>query len=310
MKLIGAIAALLLTSSLCAQTYKVVRFEASDYRSFTFEEMSALISPHDDLLRGHICNGKDELDPFHAPARMNPMRNSLKIRSGGLTYTYQQGHFLGHDNSEIFSFHDPFLKSVKSALSRFEKLAPTSRLLRLLEESWFELVIVKGNNSFNPKIPEGRFWSGIKMAQAIPFFSTLRMGTPGPTHPFSDIGVGGEILWNPNLKIETIEEDGKRRSLDPDIALAHEMYHAFDSIRGLLDMGIVQGDAYEFETVAEYRAVYFENLVRKELGIKKRKHYGEPSLREGEDPMTAPDLLDQHGEPIYIPAPCLEENSL
>lgn len=299
MKLIGAIAALLVTYSLRAQDYKIARFEADDYRTFSTEELTEMLGKNSVLLPDLKCNGVSEFDPFHKPIRMNPLRNSLKIKASkaDVLLTYQLGHFFDESGNEVTTFEDPFFQFVSKALLRFEELRPTRDLLRQLEESHFSLTIAFGNNSFNPQIEDGRFWSGIKMAMGIAFFTTKRMSPGGPL--FYDMGVGGQILWNPKLAIDSIESDGIRRKLDPDVALAHEMYHAFDSIRGMLDMGLVQGDNYEFESVLEYRAVYFENLFRRELGTKLRKHYGNPLTPE------SPDLLDDKGDPIYIPAPCL-----
>ena len=42
--------------------------------------------------------------------------------------------------------------------------------------------------------------------------------------PFTNIGAGGVVAWNPKLE-----------GIPSHVSLAHEMYHAFDSIRGLLD---------------------------------------------------------------------------
>lgn len=307
MKAIGAILLLSLSFSALSQDYTVVRFEADDYRTFSIEELSGHLGSNSDLLPHLKCNGRDEHNPFQKPLRMNPLRNSLKVRvpKTDTTFTYQLGRFFDAENNEVTSFSDPFVQSVARALSRFENIEVTRILLRELEESYFPLTIARGGNSYNPQIPGGRFWSGIKMAQAVPFLITKRMSEPSLTHPFSDIGVGGEIRWSPTLKIESIESDGVKRELDKDVALAHEMYHAFDSIRGLLDMGFVSGENYESQPVLEYRAVYFENLVREELGIKFRKHYGDPWVPEGQDPSLAPDLLDDSGRPIYIASPCL-----
>ncbi len=300
MKIIGAALAAFISLSAFAHDYKVVRFEASDYRDFSLEELTSKIGESASILPLYKCNGRDELDPFQVPHRINPLRNSLKIKAYKSTdvLTYQMGRYFDVDGKEVTTFSDPFFQFVTSALARFEKLESTAKLLRLLEESYFPLTIAFGNNSFNPQIEGGRFWSGMKMAQAITYFSTLRMSDGG--YPFNEIGSGGQILWNPKLEIETIEADSVKRKLDKDVALAHEMYHAFDSIRGLLDMGNVSGEGYEFQGVVEYRAVYFENLVRKELGIKYRKHYSEPY-----EPVNPPDMLDDSGEPIYISSPCL-----
>lgn len=306
MKTIGAFVLLSLSMAALSQDYKVIRYEASDYRSFTLDELATHLGANADLLPHLKCNGRDELDPFQKPHRINPLRNSLKVRipKSDITYTYILGKFYDSDNREAH-ISDPFVQSVAKAFKRFEAIEPTQKLLRELEESYFPLTVSRGGNSFNPQIPGGKFWSGIKMAQAVPFLSTLRMSDPSATHPFNDIGVGGEILWSPTLKVESIEADGVKRELDRDVALAHEMYHAFDSIRGLLDMGVVQGADYESESVVEYRAVYFENLVRQEFGIKFRKHYGDPWVPEGGDPSKAADLLDDNGQPIFIASPCL-----
>ncbi len=93
-------------------------------------------------------------------------------------------------------------------------------------------------------------------------------------------------------KIEAIPE-----GLPPHVALAHEMYHAFDSIRGILDMRFVQGEKYEFAFISEYRAVYFENIARKAAGIDYRTHYDQDQ--------TGPGVLDEYGEPRKMPSPCL-----
>lgn len=289
-----------------AKDYKVTHFEASDYRTFSMDEMRALLGPNAILIPQLTCNGKDEIDPWTDALRLNPLKDSLRIKVPKKEeyFLYQEGHFFDADGGEVTSFDDPFVSRVAKALLRFEAIAPTAKLLRKLESSHFPLMIALGQNAFNPQVPGGKFWSGMKMAMARTFLSTLRMSEGG--YVFADIGSGGQILWNPNLPIESIEADGIRRPLDPDVALAHEMYHAFDSIRGMLDMGVVQGEGYEFESVVEYRAVWFENIIRRKLGIKLRKHYGDPWVPEGGDPANAPDLLDGDGNPIFIEAPCLD----
>ncbi len=300
MKFITAVTAAILATSAFAEDYKIVRFEASDYLSFTLEELTAKIGDNASLLPLLKCNGRDEFEPFQPAHRINPLRNSLRIKAAKSDelLNYQLGHYFDASGNKVTSFSDPFFQFVSKALARFEKLTSTEKLLRQLEESHFPLTIALGNNSFNPQIEGGRFWSGMKMAQAAAYFSTLRMSDGG--YPFNDIGSGGQILWNPKLEVETIESDNVRRKLDKDIALAHEMYHAFDSIRGLLDMGNVSGESYEFQSVVEYRAVYFENLVRGELGIKYRKHYSDPY-----QPVNPPGMLNEAGEPIFIKSPCL-----
>lgn len=294
---------LIFSSTLFAQDYEIHRSEASDYRDWSWDEMTEVLGESKALLPHYVCNGRDEFDPYLSPLRMNPAGDSLKIKNNTTNklYTYQQGKYFDESGKEVSAFSDAFTKYVASALSRFEKLESASRMLRLLEKSYFPLTITLGNNSFNPKTPKGKNWSGILRAQAITFLKTLRLSNVQDSHPFNDVGVGGEIKWHPKLKVSTVEADGVKRDLDNDLALAHEMYHAFDSIRGLLDMGLIHGQGYEWQSVLEYRAVWFENQVRKELGLHYRKYYTDP----GEGKRNTRGMLDDNGEPILIPSPCL-----
>jgi hypothetical protein len=301
MKILIVLIFTLFSQSIFAQDYEIRRFEARDYRDFSMDELQLLLGGSASLIPLLSCNGVDEFNPFKAPLRTNPNGDSLKIRvpKTNTYYTYNRGSFFDDKGKKVGILtlsQDSFVLKVASTLSRFEKIEPTRRLLRFFEESYFPIVIDLGRNSFAPTVEGERMYSGIKMAQAVAFLGTKRMSDGGM---FADIGVGGSILWNPNGKITTIESDGVTRVLDNDVGLAHEMYHAFDSIRGLLDMGNVLGPSYAFEGIVEYRGVYFENLIRKHLGIKYRKFYGDPVSKD------APDMLNENGEPILIPAPCL-----
>lgn len=283
--------------SALAQDYVKVQFENNSFRDWSREEFHQKLGVNQGLLPHYACNNRDELDPFSSPVRINPAKNSLRIQAykSEEFVIYQQGNYFDKDGNKVKNLNDTFYKYVVPTLERFEKLDSTQKMLRHLEESYFPLTIRFGGNSFAPTLENGKAYQGIYMANAINYISKGRM--PDDSLPFSDVGVGGFINWHPTLKVETTEADGKVRKLDPDIALAHEMFHAFDSIRGLLDLRFVQGPKYENQLASEYRAVFFENAVRQELGLKFRKYY---SHTEGED------LLDDNGQPISIPAPCLK----
>jgi len=278
--------------------YKRVQFENHHFRDYSRLELAEKIGEDQILLPSYVCNGRDELDPFHAPLRSNPAGDSLKIKGhkSEEIITYTNGEYFDKNGKKLNNLsHDTFYKYVVKALAKLEKLESTSKLLRLLEHSYFPLQLEFGGNRFIPyanKLP----YKGIYIAGAISFLDTLRF-TSEDAAIFNQIGTGGSIAWHPTMEIWTTEEDGKTRILDPDIALAHEMYHAFDSIRGLLDQRGVQGEGYENTNVAEYRASYFENLVRKELGLKYRKYYSAGEGKGG--------ILDEFGEPRFISSPCL-----
>ena len=303
MKLTTALMSLVLVSQVYAHDskgeFKRVQYEHDKYRDYTREELEVKIGSDKALLPYYACNGRDEFDPFHKPLRTNPEGNSLKIKGykSDELVTYKQGRYFDVKGKELKDLsHDTFYKYIVKAMSRLEKLDSASKLIRHLEESYFPLTIEFGGNRFMP-YAHGKPYQGIFIAGAISFFDTLRF-TSEESAVFDAIGTGGSIAWHPTMKLETTEADGKVRVLDPDVALAHEMYHAFDSIRGLLDQRGVIGSKFENTNVTEYRASYFENLVRGELGIRYRKYYSEG--------IGDADLLDENQEPYFISSPCLK----
>ncbi|MDR1006170.1 MAG: hypothetical protein LBL74_04825 [Bacteroidales bacterium] len=84
---------------------------------------------------------------------------------------------------------------------------------------------------------------------------------------FSDMsGAGGDILWNPNGSLQ-YTADGKLSS-NPTTDLGHELFHALDANRGLMDDRIYDGLPRN-----EWQASYGENLLRQELGVPFRVSY-------------------------------------
>ncbi|WP_436516589.1 M91 family zinc metallopeptidase [Ekhidna sp. To15] len=70
--------------------------------------------------------------------------------------------------------------------------------------------------------------------------------------PFDKIGSGAEMRWTPALGL---------------IKLAHELSHAYDANYGLLDDRLMP--AYgEVMSAREIRALYHENIIRKELKVR------------------------------------------
>ena len=198
---------------------------------------------------------------------------------------YKKGKYFKLNGEVQTDFSNIFVVYIIEALKKIEAVPEGQKLLRQLERSYFPLTIAHGGNAFNPKDDAGRNYLGIYRANALSIFNNGRMTSE--VVPFNNIGAGGTVGWDP-----------KTEGLPAYIALAHEMYHAFDSIRGLLDMRFVQGDEYEFVLMSEYRAVYFENIIRKAYGIDYRTHYGEDQV--------GPGVLDENNEPRRMPSPCLK----
>jgi hypothetical protein len=279
---------LFISSQAFAHTpYELIQFENDTFRDYSYEELASSLRETRPLLDAYRCNGRDEYDFFWAPLRSNPLKSSLRVKAKDSAdiFIYQEGLFYDQAGNKVLSPKDPFVKSVKEALQKLEQVPMSAALLRHLEVSYYPLTIERGMNSFNVKEENGRDFFGLKMATALSIFVNGR--TSDDILPFYDIGVGGIIYWNPKLQ-------------DPPayIALAHEMYHAFDSIRGILDLRLVSGQDYEFIGVSEYRAVYFENMIRKAFGIAYRTHYTNDT--------DGPGVLNQLGQPVMMPSPCLQ----
>ncbi len=275
--------------------YTLKAFENDGFRDFSLEELLNRLGESRALLAAYVCNGKNENDILWAPLRENPQGNSLKImayKTDELA-TYKGGKLFDEKGKVIKNTDDPFFQYAQSALQILEKIPESARLLRHLEKSYFPLTVKYGTSRFAATEENGRLGFGYKMARAIPIYQVQRMDDDELN--YSNIGVGGIITWNPKPKVNPESPDS---ALPPHITLVHEMYHAFDSIRGILDFQrFVQGDGYEFIEVSEFRAVYFENQIRRASGVSYRTHYREDHTGAG--------VLDSQGEPIMIPSACL-----
>jgi hypothetical protein len=279
-----------------APPYELVAFENSHYRDFNRAELAAAVGRDASLIPDFACDGRQEREILSEPRLTNPARDSFRVRASrsGEIFFYRGGRFHRSDGTPTGVPTGEFFGAAAAALARLEKLPHGRTLLRQLEKSRFPIVLEPGKwMRFNPS-DDGRHGSGLQMATAAMIFFRSRKTTENL--PFHGIGVGGEIVWDPKSNATRIESDGKKRAVPPHVSLAHEMYHAFDSVRGLLDTRLVWAPEYESTQVLEYRAVFYENQIRAESKIRFAKHYG------SED---GADLLDDQGRPIAIPAPCL-----
>lgn len=275
---------------------------------YTLKDFSIRNQEHtrDDLLK-MIKMNENQLDFYSCPnfqdhlfsEFLKPFQQQqfLKIETNsGKLVSYQFGKTFNHKDKEIKP--RGFVKSVVEALKKIEATPTGQRLLNELLKSPYPLVIKEGMNRFDPRKKDEGPVRGMNTAAAFQSLHTGRLIVDKVR--FDQFGSGGYVWWNPKLKPKTQDEDLKIREVPTFMALAHELYHAYDSTRGLLDRRIVNGYGYEFLEITEYRAVYFENKLREENGLYKRITYSD-SL----DPSKGK-LLDQNGDPIWIPASCLQ----
>lgn len=277
----------LMSFSAQAVDYTLMQAENEHFKDYTYQQLAERLGKNAELLPFYKCNGKNEKNLFWEAPRQNSSKDSLRVKipSQEEKLVYRKGAFYNLQGRKARPKDDEFFLAVKSALKKIEAFAEGRKILRHLERSHFPVTIVRGSNGFNPKEENGASYRGIFMANAMSIFSHGRMTSENVA--FHDIGVGGNIGWNP-----------KTPDLPAHVALVHEMMHALDSVRGVLDMRFVIGDAYEQAFISEYRAVYLENLARKAVDFPFRSHYGQDA--------SGPGMLDENGQPRKMPSPCIK----
>jgi RHS repeat-associated protein len=238
--------------------------------------------------------------------------DSLWISFGDNRVLYQDGQLLNSDGSQYSGkgvrinkkgeqiITDSFLSSAVSALGVIGGTETGAGVISALQGSDYNFTIKSGNDRFMPGDgKKGALYANwMNNAQAARVLGEGKPIVEGL--PFNSIGSGGFIYWNPSGSNEMITDKGTRYS-NPNMALAHEMFHAFDASTGQLDTRYVSFNG-GIENVSEIRAVYFANKVRGEWvnnkGNRVIKHYRSQYSSGGAS-------LLKDGMPINIEAPKL-----
>lgn len=212
----------------------------------TFDSRSPL-GPEAQLLRAESYQGK-----------------SIGIHDKGLWIKLKDEEFFYRDK-KIYRFADlkcdyeevsprrygkKLRKTVKSLNSLFNKSTYARNIIRTLQrsENKFTISIVNCIQSYM-LVPISKERLGVLNNNAYAFQVLESEKNIVDYSPFNQIGSSAEIRWGPKHK---------------KIKLAHELGHAYDANFGLLDDRLMQ--AYGMVIPArEVRALYHENMIRKEL---------------------------------------------
>ena len=159
---------------------------------------------------------------------------------------------------------DPFVAKTIHAIHKILEVKEGEILINKIMNNPYTVIIKSGGNRFDAKGDHSRPMFGLNEAGSLISFITKRFQVD--RLPFSQWGSGGIVYWDSKKEFMAMESDGVSRATPTFMALAHELYHAYDSVRGILDRRMIKGEGYEFQPVIEYRAVYFENLMRKNHG--------------------------------------------
>ncbi|MCT1526933.1 M91 family zinc metallopeptidase, partial [Sphingobacterium hotanense] len=183
---------------------------------------------------------------------------------GKQTLRYEGGNLYNKDGSAYTGRVKGFLGKAVNALRAMSSTSEGGAMVSELESSSNHFTIVKSSGSRFVRDPGGTMQA---------FANQLRTD-PAQTHVFQSLqsqgvnlsgGTGGIIEWNPSgVMLPTL--NGAMRN--GTVELGHEMFHALDANRGLLDDRVEQGVKRD-----EWQAVYRENMLRSQMRLPLRTHY-------------------------------------
>ena len=290
---------LLLLISNSSFAYELISFSSTTPR--TIDEILKETNFTKEQLQKYKCDNETRNDLFNFGLLQNMSKDSLKLISQKKKiYTYDNGKLFDSNNNQVTKVKGKFLKLAIKALLRIASFPEGRQLIEELQFSPYPFYIKLGGNRYLPHSAGERPNTQGNNAGFISMLDNLKPMIE--QFPFNQIGYGGFISWNPTTKASFVESDYKKRKVDTDIILAHEMYHAYDGMRGVLDRRFVKSvgdEKLEFQPVCEYRAVRMENITRKAFGYKYRRYYS----GDVGDPQ---DMLDEHNEPEVFPTPCIQ----
>ena len=208
---------------------------------------------------------------------------------------YNNGSLSNKDGSAYEGKVKGYLKSVVGGISDLNKTQEGKSLVGELQGSKNNFTIQNGaSNGFRPDNVRASFGN-------IPSLQSAS-GTGLPTG-----GSGGTITWNPGITTSGMNTAGST-DRPAYIGLGHEMAHGSDANQGTLyynqDYTNANGVSYQAQyqglNKSEWRAVYYENIIRGQAGVPLRTNYG---LNDDSGTYTGngPAMLTPSGEPIYYP---------
>jgi RHS repeat-associated protein len=248
--------------------------------------------------------GKYSFQSIYAYGGGNPIKfidvngNSIKIIHKGDSYIYENGKiFLA--GAEYTGKTKGFLKHTINALDKISKSSEGASIIQELSKSSNVFSIDHSRN--NPKGYQDEF-DPSNIPQA---YANLITNEPSKKNEYIALknagislsgGSGGNIYWGP---LGSKQPTTMGMVNNPGLILAHEMAHALDANRGLMDDRVPDSN-YPKVTRNEWQAVYRENLIRGQLKLPLRTHYlksVDPSSREVLKGI-GPKMLTSGGLPI------------
>ncbi|WP_316822999.1 M91 family zinc metallopeptidase [Pedobacter gandavensis] len=212
---------------------------------------------------------------------------------GKETLRYEVGNYYNKDGSAYEGKVNGFLKQTSSALSDLSQTDEGGSLVSSLVGSDNNFTIVKGTNSFSAS-------NVIAAGANLTEYQTATGNTRGST------GSGGIISFDPSTTTSSMNTAGNTNRPSY-IGLGHEMAHGRDANFGVLHFsndytggtGVTYQSQFMGLKKSEWRAAYYENLIRGQAGVPLRTHYGlSNDVNTGTSQGLGPRLLDVNNRPI------------
>lgn len=213
--------------------------------------------------------------------------NSSYLGSGEELVHYFDGKLYNPDGTD-FEGENTFLTQCLEAIGEIRNCSVGDEMISALQLSSNMFTLYEGDNDYKPLRNDWlkAFANQINTDPELKYLLEITTGLEG--------GAGGKVVWDPyGTELPTTEGIRANGHMD----LAHELSHAFDSNRGLLDNRKKQGVSR-----TEWQAVQRENLIRAQLGHPLRTHYNIATDSRGKCVGgVAPRMLTDDNKPLPLP---------
>ena len=213
--------------------------------------------------------------------------DSLRIDDKNLSLLYIDGKLYRQNGIQYTDKLKGFTQKVVSALDELRKSTEGASMISELQSSSNNFVIKDGASEFKASNVTKAYAQQI---QNDPSATAQKEALLNKGIDLSG-GSGGTISWNSYGAVLATSEGGQ---VSKETDLAHEMFHALDANRGLLDSRSENGIKR-----SEWQAVFRENILRKQLRRPLRTHYRTNKDQDGNFVEgSGPSMLSDENKPI------------
>ena len=309
--------------------YHLLRLGTEVAQPMTQEEIFNSLSIEDGDLYKYRCDNPERYETFGLDFNFtNSKKDSLRVLGqDGKKYIYKYKSlideksrkkykvedFINYDTMRVKGYQFTYL-AFDSLNQLMSKKMGKKLITRMQKSPKIFYIVLGGNNvrGFDSRLSieeraetQNKVRDQIANFQAISLIDDKVSGVKGII--FDSIGGYGTIKFNPQMKFSFINTKYELSGTEGHQILAHEMYHAYDGARGLLDLRRVvynqQVEGQPIDEVSEYRAVRFANLLRKKN--MRRRFYTKPENRSIKELKSYKSMLDRNDEPVVMPTPCI-----